>query len=111
MESAVTAIAIIAGLSGWHVRNRRHPGWLASDNGRFFIYSGYPLVAIAMYWLVSAPTMTAWEWAVGNAWALAAMVSFVKGFDELHRVTAQHGELAQRLETVDPVSSTLSRRS
>ena len=111
MESAVTAIAIIAGLFGWHVHNRRHPGWLASDNGRFFIYSGYPLVAIAAYWLLSAPTTTTWEWALGNAWALAAMVSFAHGFDALHRATVRHAEFAQRLETVEALSSTLSRRS
>lgn len=111
MNSTVTALAIIVGLSAWHVRNRRHPGWLASDDGRFFIYCGYLLVSIAAYWLVSAPTATTWEWALGNAWALAAMVSFVKGFDALHRVTARHAELSQRLETVEPSPSTLPQRS
>lgn len=111
MESTVTAIAIIVGLSACHVRNRRRPGWPASDDGRFFIYCGYTLVAIAAYWLVSAPTATAWEWALGNAWALAAMICFVKGFDALHRVTARHAELAQRLETVVPSASAVSTHS
>lgn len=111
MESIVTATMLIVGLSVWHLRNRRLPGWRASDEGRFFICSGYPLLAIAMFWLVSAPSATAWEWALGNAWALASMVLFVKGFDALHSVTARHAELAQRMEMVEPSSSALPRRS
>jgi O-antigen/teichoic acid export membrane protein len=102
MESTVTAAAIVVGLSVWHLRNRRHPGWLASEVGRSSIFSGYLLVAIAAYWLEAAPTATAWEWALGNLWALAGMVAFVVGFAALNRATARHGELAQQFETVDP---------
>ena len=106
MESTITAIAVIVGLSVWHIRNRRRPGWPASYDGRFFICCGYMLVAIATYWLASAPTATAWEWALGNAWALAAMMCFVRGFEALRRATVRHAELAQRLETFDlPVSA------
>ena len=108
MESTVTAIAIVVGLSLWHVRNRRRPGWLASDDGRFFIYLGYPLVAIAAYWLMSASGATSWQWAVGNLWALAAMACFVKGFDALHQATARHADIAQELETVDVPASALT---
>lgn len=109
MESTITAIAIVVGLSVWHLRNRRHPGWLASEAGRSSIFAGYFLVAIAAYWLETAPTATAWEWALGNLWALAAMVSFVAGFASLDRATARHGEVAQLLETVDPAVHAVPR--
>ena len=105
MSSTITAIAVIGILAAWHVRNARHPGWRASSEGRFNIYCGYFLVIIAAYWLVSAPTATAWEWALGNAWALAAMVAFVSGFAQLNRATARHAEFAQALETLEPVAA------
>ena len=94
MSSTITAIAVIGVLAAWHVRNARHPGWRASSEGRFNIYCGY--------FLVIAPTATAWEWALGNAWALAAMVAFVSGFAQLNRATARHAEFAQLLETLEP---------
>lgn len=100
MESTITAIVLVTVLSAWHLRNRRHPGWLASDAGRFSVLCGYPLVSIAAYWLVTAPAATAWEWAFGNAWALAAMVAFVWGFDALNRATAVHAERSRAFETV-----------
>ncbi|QZT63688.1 hypothetical protein [Mycolicibacterium austroafricanum] len=100
MESTITAVAIIVVLSLWHLRNRRHPGWLASDDGRFYIQCGYPLVAVAAYALVDAPTATTWEWAIGNLWALAAMVAFVSGFEALNRATTVHAERSQAFEAV-----------
>ncbi|MBB2991303.1 hypothetical protein FHR72_002787 [Mycolicibacterium iranicum] len=100
MQSTITAVATVAALLVWHQHTRRHPGWRACDGGRFSVYCGYSLVAIATYWLVEAPTTTTWEWAMGNAWALAAMVAFVRGFDALNRVTAQHAERAQALEAL-----------
>ena len=105
MSSTITAIAVIGVLAAWHVRNARHPGWRASSDARFNVYCGYFLVIIAAYWLVSAPTATAWEWALGNAWALAAMIAFVSGFTQLNRATARHAEFAQLLETLDPVAA------
>ena len=84
MESTITAIALIAGLVVCHLRIRRHAAWRESADGRFYISIGYPLAMIGVYWLACAPTATAWEWALGNAWALAAMVSFVYGFDALN---------------------------
>ena len=107
MGSSIAAVLIALSLSAWHLRNRRHPGWLASPAGRFGIFCGYALVAIAAYWLESAPTATAWEWALGNAWALAAMIAFVSGFDALNRVTAQHADRAQLLETVEPATGAI----
>ena len=101
MGSSIAAVAIVVTLGCWHLHNRRHPGWLASSDGRFYVTSGYTLVAIAAYWLVTAPTATAWEWALGNAWALVAMVTFVRGFDLLRHVTIAHAEPAQILETTD----------
>ncbi|GAB3230131.1 hypothetical protein [Mycolicibacterium hippocampi] len=104
MESTITAIVLVVALSVWHLRNRRHPGWRASADGRFSIFCGYALVVFAVYWLVSAPTATAWEWALGNLWALAAMMAFVTGFGALNRVTAEHAEFAQLLESLEPAT-------
>lgn len=102
MSSTITAIAIVV-LSGvWHLHNRRHAGWRASPDGRFYVCLGYPLVAIAVYCMTTAPTATTWEWAIGNAWALAAASSFVAGFGALNRVTAEHGEVAVKIETIEP---------
>ncbi|UXA19308.1 hypothetical protein [Mycobacterium sp. SMC-4] len=101
MESTFTAIAVVAVLGVWHWRNRRHAGWRASSAGRFNIYCGYALVAIAVYWLQVAPTTTTWEWAVGNLWAFGAMLAFVAGFGALNRVTAEHALPAQVLESLE----------
>ncbi|KWX60313.1 hypothetical protein [Mycobacterium sp. NAZ190054] len=107
MLSTTAAIAVIVGLSAWHLYNRRHPGWQASADGRFFIRCGYPLVAVATYWLTTAPTATTWEWAMGNAWALAAVMSFVAGFNALNRATAEHAQLAVQIETIEPATGRL----
>ncbi|MHA0286148.1 hypothetical protein ACXYX3_06795 [Mycobacterium sp. C3-094] len=101
MDTTVTALAVLVALTLWHLRNRRHAGWLASADGRFFVFSGYALVAIAAYWLQSASTATTWEWAFGNLWALAAMVSFVAGFGHLNRATAAHAWAAQQVEAIE----------
>ncbi|MBV5245404.1 hypothetical protein KUF57_17825 [Mycolicibacterium sp. PAM1] len=101
MVSSIAAVAIVVVLGIWHLHNRRNPGWLASPDGRFYVSSGYALVAIAGYWLVAAPTATTWEWAAGNAWALVAMVAFVRGFDLLRHVTVAHAEPSQLLESID----------
>ena len=107
MSSTITAPAVIVLLSMWHLRNRRHAGWRASSDGRFYICLGYPLVAIAAYWLTSAPTATTWEWAVGNAWALGAAMSFVAGFGALNRVTAEHASIALGMETIEPATGAI----
>lgn len=104
MESTIAAIALVVALSAWHVHNRRHPGWRASADGRFNILCGYALVVFAVYWLVSAPTATDWEWALGNLWALGAMLAFVTGFGSLNRVTAEHAEAAQVFESLEPAT-------
>lgn len=102
MESTIAAIALVVALSAWHLRNRRHPGWRASAEGRFNIFCGYALVVFAVYWMVSAPTATDWEWALGNLWALAAMLAFVTGFGALNKVTADHAGHSQLLESLEP---------
>ncbi len=110
MSSTLTALAVLAALSIWHLHNRRHPGWRASSDGRFNIFCGYALVAIAAYWLTSAPTATAWEWVLGNLWALAAMLAFVTGFGALNKVTADHAWMAQLVESIEPATGSLPRR-
>lgn len=110
MDSTITAIAVVVVLAAWHLQNRRHPGWRASSEGRFYVTSGYPLVMVAVYWLVTAPTATAWEWALGNVWALAAMMSFVWGFAALNRVTRAHAPAAMEMETIEPATGALPRQ-
>lgn len=110
MESTITAVAIVLALSAWHLHNRRHAGWRASEQGRFLVLCGYSLVAIAAYWLVTAPTATTWEWALGNLWALAAMLAFVSGFELLNRTTSEHAERAQALESVEPAKGAVPPR-
>ncbi|WP_206428513.1 hypothetical protein [Mycolicibacterium stellerae] len=101
MSSTVAAILTMVGLTVWHLRTRRHPCWSASADARFYIVAGYPAVAIAVFWLVGAATRTGWEWAIGNAWALAAMVSFVCGFNALHRACEQQQEASMTIESID----------
>lgn len=100
MVSTVAGIATVLILAAWHVRNRRHVGWKVSADGRYFVCLGYPMVAIAVYWLVDSPTATAWEWALGNLWALAAMVSFVYGFNALNNVPKQQQSVSQSIESL-----------
>lgn len=107
MLSIIAAVVVVVMLSVWHGFNRRHAGWAASADGRFFILCGYPLVAVATYWLTTAPTATTWEWAMGNAWALAAVMSFVVGFNALNGVTADHARAAARMETIEPATDRL----
>lgn len=108
MSSTIAAVAVVVLLSAWHLRNRRHAGWRASSQGRFYVSLGYPLVALAVYWLTASPTATTWEWAMGNAWALAAVVSFVVGFGALSRVTADHGVRSVELETIEPATGAIT---
>jgi hypothetical protein len=100
MDATAAAVVTLVVLAGWHMWLRRRPGWAASSAARTFIVSGYPMVAIAVYWLTVAPTGTHWEWAVGNAWALAAMVSFVRGFDLCDATLRRHRAVSESLETL-----------
>lgn len=101
MDTTITALVVLLALGLWHLRNRRHAGWLASSDGRFFVLCGYALVAIAAYWLESASTATTWEWVFGNLWGLAAMIAFVVGFGHLNRATAEHAQAAQQIEAIE----------
>ena len=107
MESTFTAVAVVVALAVWHLFNRRHASWRASSDGRVNIYCGYALVAIAAFWLQVAPTTTTWEWAVGNFWALGAMVAFVTGFGALNQVTAEHALASQVIECLDGSATNL----
>lgn len=107
MGSTVAAILTVATLTVWHLRTRRHPCWSTSPSGRFYITAGYPAVAIAVFWLVDASiratttTTVGWEWAIGNLWALVAMVSFVYGFNALHCACEKQRQAAQAIESID----------
>ena len=108
MSSTIAAIAVVVLLSAWHLHNRRHAGWSVSADGRFYIGLSYPLVAIAAYWLVTAPAVTDWEWALGNGVALVAVLSCVAGFGALNRVTAEHARFAVQLETIEPAAGAIN---
>lgn len=102
MGSAAAAILTVAILVGWHLRTRRHPGWTISATGRFCITTGYPAVAIAVYWLSQATDTHDWEWALGNLWALGAMVLFVYGFNALREACEQQKHASRAIETISP---------
>jgi hypothetical protein len=102
MSSIAAAILTVVVLGAWHLRTRRHPCWSASADARFYIVMGYPATAIAVFWLVEATAATAWEWVIGNLWALAAMVAFVYGFNALHRTHDQQQRTSRAIETISP---------
>lgn len=102
MSGPVTAVATLVLLGLWHLRNRRHPGWRVSADGRFFVLSGYPTLMIAVYWLTTAPSDTAWEWALGNAWTIVSMVLFVYGFNALNTVPHRQQSVSRPIESISP---------
>jgi hypothetical protein len=95
--AAITTVMI---LSLWHLRTRRHPSWTVSADGRFNIFCGYLMVTLAVYWLTDSPTSTAWEWALGNLWACAAMISFVFGFNALNGASRRRRTAARAIESI-----------
>ncbi|BBZ34894.1 hypothetical protein [Mycolicibacterium confluentis] len=99
MSTVVCALAV-AVLAGWHLRTRRHPGWRLSRDGRFYIVLGYPMLMIGLYWLIMAPTMTGWQSVLGDAWAFAAMVTFVYGFAHLQTTVERRNAAGQSLESI-----------
>ena len=100
MGSAFTAMLTVAILAAWHLRNRRRPGWSTSTTARFFITTGYPAVAIAVFWVSQTTDTHGYEWAFGNLWALTAMVMFVLGFDALRDACEQQKRASERIETI-----------
>jgi hypothetical protein len=100
MGGSIVAVVAVVVLTAWHLRTRTHSSWSVSADGRFFIHMGYPMVAIAVYWLTDSPTATGWEWAVGNLWALAAMIFFVYGFNALNRATMYRRAGSRAIETI-----------
>ena len=90
MGSTIAAVLTVVVLAIWHLRTRRHPNWSHGTDGRFCITLGYPAVVIAVHWLVEVTSSTDWAWALGNLWALAAMTSFVYGFNALNGDTSEH---------------------
>ena len=66
MGSTIVTVVMLAVLAAWHVKIRRHANWKFSADARFYITSGYPLVAIAVYFLSTATTGTDWTWVVGD---------------------------------------------
>lgn len=100
MTEPATAVVTLVLLGLWHLSNRRHPGWQVSADGKFFILSGYPTLMIAVYWLTTAPSNTAWEWALGNAWTIVAMVSFVYGFNALNAVPLRQQSVSEAIESL-----------
>jgi hypothetical protein len=84
MGSAIAAVVVVVALAFWHLKTCRHANWKSSADARFYITSGYPLVAIAVYFLSTANSDTDWAWVLGNLWALIAMGAFVYGFNALN---------------------------
>jgi hypothetical protein len=100
MGSTIVGLATILGLGGWHLRIRRRPNWRYCPEGRFCITLGHAAVVIGVYWLTESTTGADWEWALGNFWAFAAMVSFVLGFNTLNGVAKQQQATSASLESI-----------
>jgi hypothetical protein len=97
MVSTTAVCLMVSVLAGCHLRVRRHANWAANADARFYITSGYALVAIAVYFLSSSTSTTSdWTWIVGNFWSLVAVTSFVYGFDVLNADYAK--DTSQRRE-------------
>ncbi len=100
MSSRIIGILTIALLIACHLRTRRHPCWSTSRDAQYFFSLAYPIVLIAVFWLAGAATTTGWEWAIGNFWALCAMVLFVYGFDALQRAREEQQHASQTIEAI-----------
>jgi ABC-type Fe3+ transport system permease subunit len=102
MGPTIAAATMIALLSAWHLRTRRHPNWRRSRDARFYIGLGYPSVAIAVCFLADPSGAAGWNWVLGNVWALVASTVFVCGFQALDQPPRTGGT---------PGSPTTRRRS
>ncbi|MET0897805.1 MAG: hypothetical protein ABWY45_07840 [Mycobacterium sp.] len=111
MVTAVTAIVVAVALGLCDRRARRHPAWDFSPRGRFYVSIGYPMVAIAAYFLMESSSGAPWALALCLGWALAASTVFVLGFTALRDVVRRHHTVSQSIETIaDPVAAAARRR-
>lgn len=99
MGASVAAVATVLVLGLCHLRNRRHPGWLASAEGRSYFLSGYSVVGSSLYWLWSPP-VDAWEWTFAGLWAMGGVAAFLLGFGALNRAASCNSPTAKAAETV-----------
>ena len=99
MEWTIAATVVIA-LGYWHLRNRRHPGWRLSGDGRSYLLSGYSVFVSSTYWLWHPP-VGAWEWAFAVAWAIGGLVAFMLGFHALDRAARERQASPQDSKTCD----------
>ena len=104
MGSTIVTVVMVATLAAWHLKTRRYANWKFCADARFYITSGYPLVAIAVYFLSTATTGRDGTWVLGNVWALVAMVAFVCGFEALnaHLRPGHTGASAEETGHVSP---------
>ncbi|MGB3483070.1 MAG: hypothetical protein WBB07_12740 [Mycobacterium sp.] len=100
MVSIVVVITLLVAVTGWHLRTRRHSAWRASADARFYIVLGYPLLAVATYWLADSESRVGWV--LGAAWALGAAVSFVVGFSALDDVRRRQIATSRSMESLPP---------
>lgn len=100
MVTSVTAIVVAVALALCDRYTRRHPAWELSARGRFCVSSGYPMVAIAAYFLLGFSNDTIWAWALGLGWAVAAATMFALGFTELNDVLRRHHAVSQSIEMI-----------
>ena len=103
MSSTVVAVALVLCSVALHSRIRRHAGWTASSRGRFLVFLGYPMAALAAYWW--CVSSTAWEWTLAGGWSVASLACVLSGVDALRRITAEHAVKAVAMETITPAVS------
>jgi uncharacterized membrane protein len=108
MNSTIAGIAVIVAIGAWHLRNRRHPRWRSSRDGRFYVTLGYPFLAVAVYFLAGAADGSGLDWILANAWALVSTCLFVYGFQALDAPTSEPTPVERPVGRPAPVSEPMS---
>ncbi len=103
VTTTTVGIVMVLVLGAWHFHTRRHPNWRTSPDARFYITLGYPLVAVAVFFLANAIDNTDVGWAIGMAWALVSTSLFVYGFQALNGPAAQGPTTTTDRSPIPPV--------
>lgn len=111
--TTTVGIVMVLALGAWHLHTRRHPNWKKSHDARFYITLGYPLVAVAVFFLANAIDNNDASWAAGMAWALVSTSLFVYGFQALNNPVAGGptvtGDIAPKAAVRLPPAGAVSR--
>ncbi|MUL81729.1 MULTISPECIES: hypothetical protein [unclassified Mycolicibacterium] len=83
MGSTIAVIVVVAVLTSWRLRLRRHPNWATNDDARFHISAGTWLTLIALYWFLQSRLAPDWVWKVWPVLAVGSLMLLMRGVDDL----------------------------